>query len=209
MKNSRKLEREIGYLGAITWKEGNPNKLVCQIDLFESLAGVDKFVFVFIKSKDFLYHPPIWGRDALVPNTNTVEVSVAISRLEARFDERCLKIIVSRLGNQIKGHNTEMLAFTLFSNVSRVDPLVGRPVIPSLLRSYDIQVPVKSIRSKGNEILVPVQVKSGVKEQQVHIKKYPRIPSVVVSASRLEQMIEPSRNLLHEFVEHAKVLHIC
>lgn len=210
MKNSETLSREIGCLGEIVWDFTNPNRAVCKVSLREALVGVDKFVFIFLKSKSKLYHPPIKRKDSLGVETKTVEVVTAISSLELSFSRACIKVVRSRIENQISGHNTRMNAFGLFSTVRDIFPsFVGRPKLSSVFGRHDLIVPVKSMRSSGGEeVLVHIRVRSSKHAQMRHIKMFPKVPSVVVSNSDWLGLVHPAKELLISYVNKGESMHL-
>ncbi len=209
MKSSEKFERVFGHLGSISFEE-SPNKIIYNVDFYEPIAGVEKFVFTFTRSNKNKWHRPEAREQSLDQSNRTVVFKVSISRHERNFRRACDEFVVRHVRFQVKGNSTENKAFELLSAVAAADPYIEIPEYPEDLKRYDFFVNVKSSRSHGKEsIPVPVQIKSGPESQAEHIRKYPKIPSIMIRQGvDLKGLIEPTRNLLHSYVDEGKVFHI-
>ena len=209
MKNSENFERVFGHLGSISFEEG-PDIINCNVDFDEPIAGIEKFVFTFTKLHGKKWHKPKLQEEVLYHLNRTVVFTVGISIHERNFRKACEKFVDRYIRFQVKGGRTENKAFELLSAVAAIDPHIEMPECPEGLKRYDFTVNVTSTRSHGREsIPVPVQIKSGFQSQAEHIRKYPKIPSILIRQGvDWRGMIESTRNLLHSYVNEGKILHI-
>lgn len=209
MKNPENFEQKFGHLGSISFEEG-PDKINCNVDFYEPIAGIKKFVFNFIKLNSKMWHRPILKRKSLNRSNLSVNFIVGVSRFEWNFHKACMRFVMKNVKSQVKGNRSENKAFELLLAVAAADPYIEIPKCPEDLKGYDFTVNVRSTRSHGRQtISVPVQIKSGPESQAEHIRKYPKIPSILIRQGvDLKGLIEPTRNLLHSYVDEGKVLHI-
>ena len=209
MKNSENFERVFGHLGSISFEEG-PDIINCNVDFDEPIAGIEKFVFTFTRSNKNKWHFPELREESLDQSNRTVVFRVSISRHERDFRKACERFVVQHVGSQVKGNSTENKAFELLSAVAAIDPYVETLEYQKDLKRYDFFVNVRSTRSHGGQTIpVPVQIKSGFESQAEHIRRNPKIPSILIREGvDWRDMVQPTRNLLHSYVNEGKILHI-
>ena len=206
MNTEEFLRKEMRHLGDVELSERHGH-VKCQIVLREKLAGVKKFFFVFRKTKSNFYHPLIWKKDYVDFNSETATILVAFSRFEINVNQKIVNTIKERVDNQVESSNAKMLAFTFFSTISALYSKVKRPKFTtSFYVSHDIKVPVMS--SEGVWVMVPVEAKSSIAKQQLHLRRYKKTPSVVINSDNFERLLPEGLRLLNVYVEQQKIEHI-
>lgn len=184
------------------------------VEFHTLMSGVKKVILRFLrdrKNRTFAF-APTKRREEIDIEHETLTISILVHRFVLHNDHFLYRLIRNTIRYRVRGNTAELKAFELFSQIAATEDDVAPPILTRtnlLIKSYDLQVPVRSSRANGI-VLVPIQVKSSVVGQQKHISHYPRIPSIVIDAHALgdEEKRERAIELLRHYVNKAEVLHV-